>query len=71
MLRLVLSLIIIVTIFIYALLYAKSNLFNSPENSVSLVDVGKSIKEMKENNMKRKKTIKENEKLVEDLNENH
>ena len=71
MLRLTLSIIIVVSIFIYALLYAKTYLIKSPENSVSLVEVGKSINEMKKNNLKRKNTIKENEKLVEDLDENY
>ena len=65
MLRLILCLIIVITVFIYALKYAKTSLYQKPENSVSLVDVGKSIKEIKENNMKRKQTIKQNEKLTE------
>ena len=69
MLRLILSLIIVITVFIYALKYAKTSLFQKPENSVSLVDVGKSIKEIKQNNLKREQTIKQNEKLVEDLDE--
>ena len=69
MLRLILSLIIVITVFIYALKYAKTSLYQKPENSVSLVDVGKSIKEIKENNMKRKQTIKQNEKLMEDPDE--
>lgn len=71
MLRLLIFLIIVVSIFIYGLKYAKISLVRSSENSISLNEVGKSVKEMKENNMKRKKTIKENEMLLEDMNEKY
>jgi len=69
MLRLILSIVILVSILIYALLYVKSTLVKRPENSVSMAEIGKTIKNIKENNSERKESIRENEKLLEDLNE--
>lgn len=69
MLRLILSIILLVSIFIYALLYTKSSLLKRNENSVSLIEMGKTMKDLKKNNSERKRTIKENEKILEDLNE--
>lgn len=71
MIRLILSVILIVSIFIYALLYTQSYLLKSNENSVSLAEMGKIMNDLKKNNSDRKRSIKENEKLVEDLNENN
>ncbi len=71
MLRLIITIAILVSIFIYALIYSKSSLEKRQESSISLIDVGKSIKDIKKNNSDRKKTIEENEKLLEDLNENN
>ncbi len=69
MLRLILSIILLVSIFIYALLYTKSSLLKRNENSVSLIEMGKTMKDLKKNNSERKKTIKENEKILEGINE--
>jgi len=71
MLRLLLSIVILVSILIYALIYAKSTFLKRPDNSVSIIELGKTVKDVREMNKKRKITIKENEKLVEDLNENN
>ncbi len=71
MLRLIITIAILVSIFIYALIYSKSTLVKRQENSISLIEVGKSIEDIKKNNSDRKKTIEENEKLLEDLNENN
>ena len=68
MLRLLLSIVILVSILIYALIYAKSTLLKRPDNSVSIIELGKTVKDVREMNKKRNITIKENEKLVEDLN---
>jgi len=69
MLRLILSIILLVSIFIYALLYTKSSLLKRNENSVSLIEMGKTMKDLKKNNSERKRTIKENEKILEGINE--
>lgn len=69
MLRLILSIILLVSIFIYALLYTKSSLLKRNENSVSLIEMGKTMKDLKKNNSDRKRAIKENEKILEGLNE--
>lgn len=69
MLRLILSIILLVSIFIYALLYTKSSLLKRNENSVSLIEMGKTMKDLKKNNSDRKRTIKENEKILEGINE--
>jgi len=71
MLRLLLTIVILASILIYALIYAKSTLLKRPDNSVSIIELGKTVKDVREMNEKRKITIKENEKLVEDLDENN
>ena len=71
MLRLLLSIVILTSILIYALIYVKSTFLKRPDNSVSIIELGKTVKDLREMNKKRKITIKENEKLVEDLDENN
>ena len=71
MLRLLLSIVILASILIYALIYAKSTLLKRPDNSVSIIELGKTVNDVREMNKKREITIKENEKLVEDLDENN
>ncbi len=71
MLRLLLSIVILASILIYALIYAKSTLLKRPDNSVSIIELGKTVKDLRKMNKKRNITIKENEKLVEDLDENN
>lgn len=71
MLRLLLSIVILASILIYALIYAKSTLLKRPDNSVSIIELGKTVNDVREMNKKRNITIKENEKLVEDLDENN
>jgi len=71
MLRLLLSIVILASILIYALIYAKSTLLKRPDNSVSIIELGKTIEDVRDMNKKHKITIKENEKIVEDLNENY
>jgi len=71
MLRLLLSIVILASILIYALIYAKSTFFKRPDNSVSIIELGKTVNDVREMNKKRNITIKENEKLVEDLDENN
>lgn len=69
MLRLLLSVVILVSILMGAYFYAKSTLLKRPDNSVSIIELGKTVNDVREMNKKRKITIKENEKIVEDLNE--
>ena len=71
MLRLLLSIVILTSILICALIYAKSTLLKRPDNSVSIIELGKTVNDVREMNKKRKITIKENEKLLEDLDENN
>ena len=71
MLRLLLSIVILASILIYALIYTKSTLLKRPGNSVSIIELGKTVKNVREMNKKSNITIKENEKLVEDLDENN
>jgi len=71
MLRLLLSIVILASILIYALIYAKSTLLKRPDNSVSIIELGKTVNDVREMNKKRNITIKENEKLLEDLDENN
>jgi len=71
MLRLLLSIVILTSILIYALIYAKSTFLKRPNNSVSIIELGKTVNDVREMNKKRNITIKENEKLVEDLYENN
>ena len=69
MLRLLLSVVILVSILMYAYFYTKSTLFNSSDESLSIIELGKTVNDVREMNKKQKITIKENEKIVEDLNE--
>ncbi len=71
MLRLLLSVVILASILICALIYAKSTFLKRPDNSVSIIELGKTVNDVREMNKKREITIKENEKLVEDLDENN
>ncbi len=71
MLRLLLSVVILASILICALIYAKSTFLKRSGNSVSIIELGKTVNDVREMNKKRKITIKENENLVEDLDENN
>ena len=69
MLRLLLSVLILVSILMLAYFYAKSTLLNRPDDSVTIIELGKTVNDVREMNNKHKITIKENEKFLEDLNE--
>jgi len=69
MLRLLLSVVILVSILMCAYFYAKSTLFKRTDNSTTVIELGKTVNDVREMNKKRKITINENEKIVEELNE--
>ena len=69
MLRLLLTVLILVSILMSAYFYAKSTLFKRTDNSTTVIELGRTVKDVREMNEKRKISIKENEKILEDLNE--
>ena len=69
MLRILISVLILVLILMFAFTFAKSNLFNRTENTTTVIELGRTVSDVREMKNERDISIKENEKLVEDLNE--
>ena len=54
MLRLLLSLLIVVSLLMVAYFYAKSTLFKRTDNSTTVIELGRTVKDVREMNEKRK-----------------
>ena len=73
MLRLFASVFIIILILFFVLSYGSSffkKYVGGKEGSLSIIEIDRKLKDIKNMNAERKKTIKENEKMMEDFDEN-
>ena len=74
MLRLFASVFIIILILIFVLSYGSSffkKYVGGGKDSLSIIEINSKLKDIKDMNAERKKTIKENEKMMEDFDENY
>ncbi len=74
MLRLLISVFILILILFFALSYGSSSLnkyFGGKKDSLSIIEMGRTLKDIKDMSAEQKKTIKENEKMMEDFDENY
>ena len=69
MLRIMISILILVLILMFAYSFAKSTLFKRTDNTTTIIELERTVNDVREMKNEHDITIKENEKLVEDLNE--